>query len=171
MLTCTHEQLVTWMLYVVNHQHQDAGHDWKAWMSIKAMSAREAGKAVCDQSQATASIVTMLASKVRCVQGKSILARQACSQHHNNDNLLDTTQVFEPKRHEHAVTKAKSPQLATRSRARPEVSPVFLLGHRGVVYFLSAKSCCKCAINLICANSIGLAVLYQRNNLARKIPR
>lgn len=31
-------------------------------------------------------------------------------------------QAFEPKHGEHVVTKPKSPQLATRSRARPEVS-------------------------------------------------
>ena len=37
-------------------------------------------------------------------------------------NHACAVQAFEPKRGEHMVTKAKSPQLATRSRARPEVS-------------------------------------------------
>ncbi len=37
---------------------------------------------------------------------------------------LDGMQAFEPKHGEHAVTKAKSPQLATRTRARPEVTKI-----------------------------------------------
>ena len=42
-------------------------------------------------------------------------------------NSLRAMQAFEPKHGERHVTKAKSPELATRTRARPEVSSC--LGH------------------------------------------